>query len=161
MISDRPAKHYLRPVVSQRFTIESLFSLSSIILQKIMTCIDLKSDGPILSHFGSIGGYARRQVGVLASDGVFSVASIRRVRPSVSWRLQNQNVSFQRATASHGLCSADLPGKPSRYRNLFARREHKREHKRDRSNIGVLGRLCQAVRGAASLTAIQVSLPFC
>ena len=90
-----------------------------------MACIDLKSTWRIMPHFGGIGGYARRQVGVLASDGVSSVASVRYVRPSVRWRLQNQNVSLQQAIASHGLCSTDLPGEPSRYRNLFTSREGK------------------------------------
>ena len=53
------------------------------------------------------------------------MSSIRYVCPSVPGRLQNQNVSLQRAAASHGLCSTDLPGESSRYRNLLASREDK------------------------------------
>ena len=55
-------------------------------LREMMTCIDLKLHLTIMSDFPDFGGesvYAHRQVGVLANDGVFSVASIRHVCPSV------------------------------------------------------------------------------
>jgi len=67
-----------------------------------MTCFDLNLHWPIISDFRNFGGesvYARRQVGVLAVDGVPSVAAVRYVRPSLRRRSQGQNVSLQRTSA--------------------------------------------------------------
>src|SRR3989304_10072505 len=90
-----------------------------------MTCFDLKLLWPIISDFQDFGGesvYAHRQIGVLATDGVLSVAPVRYVRPSLRRRSQGQNVSLQRTSAGDGLRAAYLSGESSRYRNLFAGR---------------------------------------
>ena len=85
-----------------------------------MTCIDLKSDWPIMPDFGGTAVDAYRQAGFLAIDGVSSVASVRLVRPSVPWRSQDQNISMRRTLARDGFCPTDLSRKSARYRNLLA-----------------------------------------
>ena len=79
-----------------------------------MTCFDLKLHWPIISDFRDFGresADARRQVGVLAIDGLSSVAPVRYVRPAVWWRSQDQDVPLQRTSAGHGLRAAHLSGK--------------------------------------------------
>ena len=91
-----------------------------------MTCFDLKLRRPIISDFREFGReavYARRQVGVLAVDGVCALATVRDVCPSVRWRSQDQNVSLWRASAGDGLRSVHVPRESPRHRDLFAGRE--------------------------------------
>ena len=64
--------------------------------------------------------HVHRQTRFLSGHGLHAHAYLSTLCNAVSRRLQSEKVYLLRSIPLHGLCANHLPGKPARYRNLFA-----------------------------------------